>query len=129
MTLVEDGRLRLNDPVALHIPGFARYGKNAITIRHLLTHVSGLRPDVDLHPWTGYDAAIELAMDEIPTAAPGAVFVYSDINFFLLSVSETGGVRTARHAGHRLQSTQVAAAAHRADGTLRRTGCLAVQTA
>src|SRR5688572_6044393 len=67
MTLIEDGRLRLNDPVATHIPGFERYNKGSITIRHLLTHVSGLRPDVDLHPWTGYDAAIELAKDEVPT--------------------------------------------------------------
>jgi uncharacterized protein YbbC (DUF1343 family)/CubicO group peptidase (beta-lactamase class C family) len=84
MTLIEDGRLRLNDPVAVHIPGFERYGKGTITIRHLLTHVSGLRPDVDLHPWSGYDAAIELAKEEVPAAAPGATFVYSDINFFLL---------------------------------------------
>ncbi|HWI16508.1 MAG TPA: exo-beta-N-acetylmuramidase NamZ domain-containing protein, partial [Vicinamibacterales bacterium] len=37
-----------------------------------------------LHPWTGYDAAIELAKDEVPTAAPGETFVYSDINYFLL---------------------------------------------
>ena len=84
MTLIEDGRLRLNDPVATHVPGFERYGKGSITIRHLLTHVSGLRPDVDLHEWQGYDAAIELAKDEVPTAAPGEAFVYSDINFFLL---------------------------------------------
>ena len=84
MTLIEDGRLRLNDPVAAHIPGFERYGKGNITIRHLLTHVSGLRPDVDLHPWTGYDTAIELAKDEVPTAPPNESFVYSDINFFLL---------------------------------------------
>jgi uncharacterized protein YbbC (DUF1343 family)/CubicO group peptidase (beta-lactamase class C family) len=84
MTLIEDGRLRLNDPVASHIPGFERYGKGNITIRHLLTHVSGLRPDVDLHPWTGYETAIELAKDEVPTAAPNETFVYSDINFFLL---------------------------------------------
>ena len=78
------GRVRLNDTVASHIPGFERYGKGGITIRHLMTHVSGLRPDVDLHPWTGYDAAIELAKDEVPTSAPGEAFVYSDINFFLL---------------------------------------------
>src|SRR5829696_2333326 len=84
MTLIEDGRLRLNDTVASHLPGFERYGKGGIQIRHLLTHVSGLRPDVDLHPWTGYDAAIDLAKDEVPTAAPGESFVYSDINFFLL---------------------------------------------
>ena len=84
MTLIEQGRVRLNDPVATFVPGFDRYGKSGITVRHLLTHVSGLRPDVDLHPWTGYDAAIALAVDEVPTAAPGDHFVYSDINFFLL---------------------------------------------
>jgi uncharacterized protein YbbC (DUF1343 family)/CubicO group peptidase (beta-lactamase class C family) len=84
MQLVEQGRIRLNDTVASHIPGFARHGKNAITIRHLLTHVSGLRPDVDLHPWQGYQAAIDLALEEVPTSAPGERFVYSDINFFLL---------------------------------------------
>ena len=84
MTLVEQGRVRLNDPVASFVPGFDRYGKAGITVRHLLTHVSGLRPDVDLHPWTGYDAALALAIDEVPTAAPGEQFVYSDINFFVL---------------------------------------------
>lgn len=85
MTLVEQGRLRLTDPVAAFVPGFERYGKGAITIQHLMTHVSGLRPDVDLgEPWKGYDEAIELAKDEVPTAAPGERFVYSDINFFLL---------------------------------------------
>jgi len=84
MTLVEQGRVRLNDPVSSFVPGFERYGKGGITVRHLLTHVSGLRPDVDLHPWSGYDAAIALAIDEVPTTAPGEQFVYSDINFFLL---------------------------------------------
>ncbi|MGH9387529.1 MAG: exo-beta-N-acetylmuramidase NamZ domain-containing protein [Vicinamibacterales bacterium] len=85
MQLVEQGRLRLSDSVASVLPGFERYGKGEITIRHLLTHVSGLRPDVDLgEPWTGYDAAIELARNEVPTSAPGERFVYSDINFFVL---------------------------------------------
>ncbi len=50
-----------------------------------MAHTSGLRPDVDLGDmWTGYDKAIELAMEEIPTAPPGERFVYSDINYFLL---------------------------------------------
>ena len=48
MKLVEDGRIRLNDRVATFIPGFERYGKADITIRHLMTHTSGLRPDLDL---------------------------------------------------------------------------------
>jgi uncharacterized protein YbbC (DUF1343 family)/CubicO group peptidase (beta-lactamase class C family) len=85
MLLVEQGRVRLNDRVAAHIPGFERYGKQDITVRHLLTHVSGLRPDLDLNvPFDGYDKAIAAAIDEVPEAAPGQRFVYSDINFFLL---------------------------------------------
>jgi uncharacterized protein YbbC (DUF1343 family)/CubicO group peptidase (beta-lactamase class C family) len=85
MKLVEDGRIRLSDRVSDYLPGFERYNKTGITIRHLMTHTSGLRPDVDLgDAWVGYDKAIELAMEEIPTAPPGERFVYSDINYFLL---------------------------------------------
>lgn len=85
MTLVEQGRIRLNDAVAVHVPGFERLGKGGITVGHLLAHVSGLRPDVDLaEPWEGYDAAIELARNEVAVAPPGERFIYSDINFFLL---------------------------------------------
>jgi uncharacterized protein YbbC (DUF1343 family)/CubicO group peptidase (beta-lactamase class C family) len=85
MKLVEDGKIRMNDRVATFIPGFERYKKAEITIRHLLTHTSGLRPDLDLaDAWTGSDEAIRLAIDEVPTSAPGERFVYSDINFLLL---------------------------------------------
>ena len=85
MQLVERGTVRLTDSVASWVPGFERYGKGGVTVRHLLTHVSGLRPDVDLgEPWKGYEAAIDLAVNEVPTAPPGERFVYSDINFFLL---------------------------------------------
>jgi uncharacterized protein YbbC (DUF1343 family) len=86
MMLVEQGRIRLTDPVASFIPEFGKYGKERITIRDLLTHTSGLRPDLDLgDPWTGYDTAIKLAAEETPTAPPGRRFVYSDINFELLA--------------------------------------------
>jgi CubicO group peptidase (beta-lactamase class C family) len=85
MILVQEGRIRLNDRVATFVPGFERYGKHDITVRHLLTHTSGLRPDVDLtFDWLGYERAIELAVEEVPLAGPDERFVYSDINFFLL---------------------------------------------
>src|SRR5262245_40228980 len=48
MQLIEAGRIRLGDPVTMFIPEFGRYGKDGITIRHLLTHTSGLRPDLEL---------------------------------------------------------------------------------
>jgi uncharacterized protein YbbC (DUF1343 family)/CubicO group peptidase (beta-lactamase class C family) len=85
MILLEEGKIRLTDRVSTFIPGFERYGKQDITVRHLMTHVSGLRPDVDLGDmWSGSEKAIELAIEEVPTAAPGERFVYSDINYFLL---------------------------------------------
>ena len=43
--LIEQGRLCLDDPVAQHVPEFGQRGKERVTIRHLLTHTSGL-PDM-----------------------------------------------------------------------------------
>ena len=86
MGLIEDGKIRLTDSVATFIPEFAKYGKDRVTVRHLMTHMSGLRPDVDLgDAWIGHAAAIHLACEEVLTQAPGVKFVYSDINYFLLA--------------------------------------------
>jgi uncharacterized protein YbbC (DUF1343 family)/CubicO group peptidase (beta-lactamase class C family) len=85
MMLVEQGKLRLTDRVAAHLPGFEKYGKRDITIRHLMTHTSGLRPDLEFNPeWNGYETAISKALDEVPVAGLDARVIYSDINFFLL---------------------------------------------
>jgi uncharacterized protein YbbC (DUF1343 family)/CubicO group peptidase (beta-lactamase class C family) len=85
MKLVEEGRVRLNDPVAAYLPEFAQNGKQDITIRELLTHYSGLAPDLDLQtPWNGRDAAFAMAMAQTPANPPGSRFVYSDINFEVL---------------------------------------------
>jgi uncharacterized protein YbbC (DUF1343 family) len=82
MKLVEEGKLRLNDPVAAYLPEFAKNGKENITIRQLLTHFSGLREDLDLKSsWKGHNAAYQMAMDEKPAFPPGSRFLYSDINF------------------------------------------------
>ena len=129
MILVEEGKIALNDRVAAFIPGFERYGKGNITIRHLLTHMSGLRPDVDLaDAWTGSDTAIALAVEEVPTSAPGTRFVYSDINFFLLgdivaprewrpdrSVFTRQDFCSARHERHGLHAASLVATPNRAD--------------
>src|SRR6202035_5421211 len=84
MKIFEEGKLRLADPVTVYLPEF-QGGKSEITIRDLMTHFSGLRPDLDLVPvWSGYDTGIARALAEKSTSPPGARFVYSDINFELL---------------------------------------------
>jgi uncharacterized protein YbbC (DUF1343 family) len=101
MQLVEQGRVRLNDRVTQFIPEFAKNDKNAITIRHLLTHTSGLAPDLPLEvEFHGADEAIRRASDLAATAPPGERFIYSDINFFLLGdiVGRVSGERLDRYA-------------------------------
>jgi len=85
MQLIQDGRVRLNDPVATYLPEFAQNGKQDITIRQLLTHYSGLAPDLDLKSsWQGRDSAFSMAMQQTPAYPPGSRFLYSDINFEVL---------------------------------------------
>jgi uncharacterized protein YbbC (DUF1343 family)/CubicO group peptidase (beta-lactamase class C family) len=84
MKLYEQGKIKLDDPVTAYLPEF-QSGKSAITIRHLMTHYSGLRPDLDIDPaWSGYDTGIRKALSDKPAGPPGVQFVYSDINFELL---------------------------------------------
>ncbi|MCU0246535.1 MAG: DUF1343 domain-containing protein [Bryobacter sp.] len=84
MRLFEQGRVRLADPVTQYLPQY-QGGKSPISVRHLLTHFSGLRPDLDLKPvWSGYDTGIQKALIDKPVAAPNQRFIYSDINFILL---------------------------------------------
>ncbi len=84
MKLFEEGKLRLDDPVTKYLPEF-QGGKSDITIRLLMTHFSGMPPDIPLVPrWSGYETGIQLALHAKPIAPPGAKFIYSDINFELM---------------------------------------------
>jgi len=83
MRLVEGGALDLRRPVRGIVPGFG--GGDDITVRHLLTHTSGLPAGLPLEPrWSGHEAAVELACRSVPTHPPDGVFRYSDVNFILL---------------------------------------------
>lgn len=82
--LIEKGLVDVDKPLAHYLPAFAAHGKEAITVRQVLTHASGLRPGLGGGVWSGSDKALELACDEKPTHPPDTRFVYSDINFILL---------------------------------------------
>ena len=84
MKIFEDGKLRLADKVTDYLPEF-QGGRSDITIRDLMTHFSGFKPDFDLDPpFSGYEEGIHRALIEKPQNPPGVRFVYSDTNFILL---------------------------------------------
>ena len=84
LLLVERGQVKLDAPVAAYIPEFTGGGREKITVRELMTHTSGLPPDIETKTdWQGEFTAIQKACAIKLMAAPGTVERYSDINFFL----------------------------------------------
>jgi uncharacterized protein YbbC (DUF1343 family) len=79
--LIERGKLQLDQKVQTVLPQF---GDAAVTIRHLLTHTSGLRPGIPGGGWRGYEEGVRRALAERPRNRPGAIFRYSDVNYILL---------------------------------------------
>lgn len=63
---LEQGRLSLDDPVAQHIPGFERHGKDGITIYHLLTHTAGIRTARFNFPDDDWQTIIQAICDARP---------------------------------------------------------------
>src|SRR5262249_710696 len=101
MKLFEEGKFRLNDKITDYIPEF-QGGKSDITIRNLLTHFSGLQPDVPLkEPWSGYDTGIKLADTFKPGGPPGPRYGDSDINFIRVGelVHRRSGKLVSDYAG------------------------------
>ncbi len=85
LLLVEDGKLELDAPASRWLPEFTGQGKETITLRQMLTHVSGLKAGLTTgDPWSGYEAGVALAMTQDVQTTPGKEFRYSDLNFILL---------------------------------------------
>ena len=85
MLLVERGQVSLDERVRVYIPEFQGGGKENVTVRQLMCHLSGLRGDIETKTdWHGQASAIQKACEEKLLTPPGAAFRYSDINFFLL---------------------------------------------
>lgn len=105
LCLVDDGVLRLNDPVSLFIPEFAHDAKASVTIRHLLTHTAGLvshRPYYTLHPTR--DDILQAIRNETLLRPPGSAVEYSDLGFILLGeiVTIASGLTLPEFASRRV---------------------------
>jgi serine-type D-Ala-D-Ala carboxypeptidase len=88
--LVASGGLRLDDPVHRFLPAFAgagdgSAGKDRVTVRHLLTHTSGLPDSRKYYEYLRDPAQIRAAaLAEPLVSPPGSVVRYSDVGFIVL---------------------------------------------
>ena len=86
MILVGEGKLDLDAPVQRYVPGFRGMGKERVTIRHLLTHSSGLPAWRPLFiEATTRATALALADTTALLRQPGDTFVYSDLGAMVLT--------------------------------------------
>jgi CubicO group peptidase (beta-lactamase class C family) len=94
---IQRGRLDLEEPVHRVLEGYAGQGREAITVRMLLDHSSGLpawRPYYEkvrsaeggawLTTIKGREAVRRMVLAEAPEVEPGSRAIYSDLNFILL---------------------------------------------
>jgi CubicO group peptidase (beta-lactamase class C family) len=86
MMLVAEGKLDLDAPVQRYVPAFRGAGKEHVTIRHLLTHSSGLPAWRPLYTEATTRATALALVDTTPLAAePGRTMVYSDLGAIVLT--------------------------------------------
>jgi hypothetical protein len=90
LQLVDEGKLSLDDKVVKYLPVFEKYGKNYITLRHCLTHQTGIQDRggkitrlIDRRRYTSLDEqAADYASKEIETN-PGTAFSYSNMGLVI----------------------------------------------
>ncbi|MEN1885001.1 serine hydrolase domain-containing protein [Streptomyces mirabilis] len=80
---LERGTLGIDARVGAYLPEFRAACAHDITVRQLLTHTSGLRPELPLYDCPDDAARLALLRAEAPSSRPGE-YVYSDLNLILL---------------------------------------------
>jgi len=83
MVLVDQGKLKLDDPVVKYLPNFTGKNKNLVTVRHMLTYSAGLPSDhyIFNHP---VDEIWKKMAETNLEYEPGTKVEYSDLTYRLL---------------------------------------------
>lgn len=113
MILIEEGRVGLDDPVGKYLPEFNAGDKQGVTVRHLMTHMSGLPPYVDasqqkvIKEKAGFPCRAEMRayIRNLELARPpGKTVVYSCLNAILCGelVEVVSGMPLDRFAAERV---------------------------
>lgn len=96
MILYDEGRLDLDAPVSFYLPEFGGGTRDLVTVRHLLTHRSGLPAGRELWRMTSSTAEARRIVLTTPLACqPGACYIYSDLGADVLGwvVESVAGLR------------------------------------
>ncbi|GAA2735796.1 serine hydrolase domain-containing protein [Streptomyces nogalater] len=80
---IERGTLGIDARVGDYLPDFHAAAEHGVTVRQLLTHTSGLRPELPLYDCPDHASRLDLLRAEAPTGRPGT-YRYSDLNMLLL---------------------------------------------
>jgi len=97
MILVDDGKMRLDDPIARWLPHFTGRGREKVTVRQVLTHTSGLPAAMPIRDFGSPGDRLYRVVSSVDLIAePGEDVLYSDLGFVLL------GLAASRAAGQPL---------------------------
>ncbi|MFF4913093.1 serine hydrolase domain-containing protein [Streptomyces tendae] len=83
---IERGTLGIDAEVGAYLPDFRAAAEHRVTVRQLLTHTSGLRPELPLYDHAAFadkEARLRRLRAEPPVGVPGT-YCYSDLNMLLL---------------------------------------------
>ncbi len=113
LQLRDQGKLRLDDPVSLHLPWFRVRNPfpdaPEITIRHLLTHTAGLSREADFPYWTDHifptrEELAEAVLKQEVINPPETTYHYSNLGMSLLGevVTEVSGLPWADYVQEKI---------------------------
>jgi CubicO group peptidase (beta-lactamase class C family) len=83
LLLIQDGRIRLDDPVQRWLPEFKGRWKERVTWRHLLTHTAGLPVGTKVRGGSSSQRLHNVILTELDEP-PGRTVSYSDVGFIIL---------------------------------------------
>ena len=110
LTLVEDGKLSLDDQLGKFFPDWPAAGRG-VTVRQLLNHTSGIKDYTTVPRWLRvmalplpHDSMLALFRDEPMDFAPGTEWRYDNSGYYLLGViiEKASGRTYAEYLARRL---------------------------
>lgn len=109
LQLVKEGKVSLDDPLSKYVPGFPN--AENVTVRHLLTHTSGIKSYTDVPSFMQHlredmtpMQIVETVRNEPADFAPGAKWAYNNSGYIFLGIiiEKAGGMPYAEYMQKKL---------------------------